>query len=321
MSKRIVIAFGGNAILQSKQKGTAEEQRANVHTACMAVANLVEAGNQVIVTHGNGPQVGAVLLQNEIAKEQVPAMPLDMCGAATQGQIGYMIQQSLTNILTERALPRPVVSLVTQVLVDENDAAFKHPTKPIGSFYTAEEAARFSAEKGWVMREDKARGGWRRVVPSPDPIRIVERAAIRSLLDAEALVISSGGGGIPVVERAGKLYGVEAVIDKDLAGERLACDVEADTLMILTDVSEVALNFNTPDQVNLRCIALSEAKRYYGEGHFKAGSMGPKMLAAIRFLEDGGERSIITSLEMAGKAVQGLAGTIITRTGEGYPCQ
>ncbi|MBT9154430.1 MAG: Carbamate kinase 2 [Firmicutes bacterium] len=321
MSKRIVIALGGNAILQSKQKGTAEEQRANVHTACMAVADLVEAGNQVIVTHGNGPQVGAVLLQNEIAKEQVPAMPLDLCGAATQGQIGYMIQQSLTNILAERALPRPVVSLVTQVLVDENDAAFKHPTKPIGSFYTGEEAARFSAEKSWVMREDKARGGWRRVVPSPDPIRIVERAAIRALLDAEALVISSGGGGIPVVERAGKLQGVEAVIDKDLAGERLACDVEADTLMILTDVSEVALHFNTPDQVNLRCIALSEAKRYYGEGHFKAGSMGPKMLAAIRFLEDGGERSIITSLEMTGKAVQGLAGTIITRTGEGYPCR
>ncbi|MBT9134825.1 MAG: Carbamate kinase 2 [Firmicutes bacterium] len=307
--------------MQSKQKGTAEEQQANVHTACMAVADLVEAGNQVIVTHGNGPQVGAVLLQNEIAKEQVPAMPLDLCGAATQGQIGYMIQQSLTNILAERALPRPVVSLVTQVLVDENDAAFKHPTKPIGSFYTAEEAARFSAEKSWVMREDKARGGWRRVVPSPDPIRIVERAAIRALLDAEALVISSGGGGIPVVERAGKLQGVEAVIDKDLAGERLACDVEADTLMILTDVSEVALHFNTPDQVNLRCIALSEAKRYYGEGHFKAGSMGPKMLAAIRFLEDGGERSIITSLEMTGKAVQGLAGTIITRTGEGYPCR
>ena len=321
MFKRIVIAFGGNAILQAKQQGTAEEQRANVHTACMAVADLVETGHQVIVTHGNGPQVGAVLLQNEIAKEQVPAMPLDMCGAATQGQIGYMIQQSLTNILAQRGMSRPVVSLVTQVLVDENDAAFKYPTKPIGAFYTAEEAARFSAEKGWVMREDKARGGWRRVVPSPDPIRIVERSAIRSLLDSQALVVSSGGGGIPVVERAGRLQGVEAVIDKDLAGERLACDVEADTLMILTDVPEVAINFNTPDQVNLRSLALSEAKRYYGEGHFKPGSMGPKVLAAIRFVEGGGKRSIITSLDMAGKAVHGLAGTIITPTGEGYPCQ
>lgn len=312
MSKRIVIAFGGNAILQSKQKGTAEEQRANVHTACLAVADFVEAGNQVIVTHGNGPQVGAVLLQNEIAKEQVPAMPLDMCGAATQGQIGYMIQQSLTNILAERTLPRAVVSLVTQVLVDENDPAFKNPTKPIGSFYTADEAARFGAEKGWVMREDKARGGWRRVVASPDPIRIVERSAVRSLLDAEAIVVTSGGGGIPVIERAGKLVGVEAVIDKDLAGERLACDVEADTLMILTDVAEVALHYNTPDQVNLRSIALADAKRYYAEGHFKAGSMGPKVLAAMRFIEDGGKRSIITSLDMAGQALQGLAGTIIT---------
>lgn len=312
MTKRIVIAFGGNAILQSKQKGTAEEQRANVHTACLAVADLVEAGNQVVVTHGNGPQVGAVLLQNEIAKEQVPPMPLDMCGAATQGQIGYMIQQSLTNILTERAIPRSVVSLVTQVLVDENDPAFKNPTKPIGSFYTADEAARFRAEKGWVMCEDKARGGWRRVVASPDPIRIVERAAVRRLLDAEAIVVTAGGGGIPVIERAGKLVGVEAVIDKDLAGERLASDVDADTLMILTDVAEVALHYNTPNQVNLRSVVLPVAKRYYEEGHFKPGSMGPKVLAAIRFVADGGKRSIITSLDMAGKAMQGLAGTIIT---------
>lgn len=311
MTKRIVIAFGGNAILQAKQKGTAAEQRANVHTACMAVADLVEAGHQVIVTHGNGPQVGAVLLQNEIAKEQVPAMPLDLCGAATQGQIGYMIQQSLTNILGERRLPRLVVSLVTQVLVDANDQAFTNPTKPIGSFYSAEEADRFRQEKGWAMREDKARGGWRRVVPSPDPLRIVERQAVTSLLEAGAIVITSGGGGIPVVEEEGKLVGVEAVIDKDLAGERLACDVEADTLMILTDVPQAALHFNTPDQVNLSAITLKEAKHYYDQGHFKAGSMGPKVLAAIRFIEDGGQRSIITSLEMAGKALEGLAGTII----------
>lgn len=312
MFKRIVIAFGGNAILQSKQKGTAEEQRANVHTACLAVADLVEAGHQVIITHGNGPQVGAVLLQNEIAKELVPAMPLDLCGAATQGQIGYMIQQSLTNILVERAIWQPVVSLVTQVLVNESDPAFSNPTKPIGSFYTADEAAHLSAEKGWVMREDKARGGWRRVVASPDPICIVERSAVRSLLDVGALVVTAGGGGIPVIERAGKLVGVEAVIDKDLAGQRLACDVQADTLMILTDVSEIALHYNTPDQVNLRAIALADVKRYYAEGHFKAGSMGPKVLAAMRFIEDGGKRSIVTSLDMAGQAMQGLAGTIIT---------
>ncbi|MBT9157574.1 MAG: Carbamate kinase 2 [Firmicutes bacterium] len=311
MSERIVIAFGGNAILQSKQKGTVEEQRANVHTACLAVADLVQAGHQVVVTHGNGPQVGAVLLQNDIAKEQVPPMPLDMCGAATQGQIGYMVQQSLTNILRERGMARPVVSLVTQVLVNSDDPAFTSPTKPVGAFYSQAEALRFSTEKGWSMKEDKARGGWRRVVPSPDPIGLIEKEAVLSLLQAGAIVVTSGGGGIPVVEKGGQYLGVEAVIDKDLAGERLACDVRADTLMILTDVPQVAINFNTPEQVNLGTLTLDEAKIYQGQGHFAAGSMGPKMLAAIRFIEDGGRRSIITSLAMAGQAVAGSAGTIL----------
>jgi len=311
MSNRIVIAFGGNAILQAKQKGTVEEQRANVNTACQAVADLIEAGYEVIVTHGNGPQVGAVLLQNDIAKEQVPPMPLDMCGAATQGQIGYMIQQSLTNILAERKISRPVVSLVTQVLVAEDDPAFKNPTKPIGSFYTAEEADHFRTTKQWTMKEDQARGGWRRVVPSPDPIRIVERSAVRALLDAGAIVVASGGGGIPVVEQRGKLVGVEAVIDKDLAGERLAKDVAADILMILTDVPQAAIHYNTPEQVNLGAIGLAEAKQYYAQGHFKSGSMGPKMLAALRFVEHGGQCSVITSLAMAGQAIGGQAGTII----------
>ncbi|MBT9152197.1 MAG: Carbamate kinase 2 [Firmicutes bacterium] len=311
MSERIVIAFGGNAILQSKQKGTVEEQRANVHTACLAVADLVQAGHQVVVTHGNGPQVGAVLLQNDIAKEQVPPMPLDMCGAATQGQIGYMVQQSLTNILRERGMARPVVSLVTQVLVNSDDPAFTSPTKPVGAFYSQAEALRFSTEKGWSMKEDQARGGWRRVVPSPDPIGLIEKEAVLSLLQAGAIVVTSGGGGIPVVEKGGQYLGVEAVIDKDLAGERLACDVRADTLMILTDVPQVAINFNTPEQVNLGTLTLDEAKIYQGQGHFAAGSMGPKMLAAIRFIKDGGRRSIITSLAMAGQAVAGLAGTIL----------
>lgn len=311
MTERIVIAFGGNAILRATQKGTAEEQQANVHTACLAVAELVSDGHQVIVTHGNGPQVGAVLLQNDIAKDKVPAMPLDVCGAATQGQIGYMIQQSLTNILRTKDINRPVVSLVTQVLVDASDIAFQNPTKPIGSFYSTEEANSFTQEKGWVMKEDKARGGWRRVVPSPDPIRIVERAAVTNLLDSEVIVIASGGGGIPVVQNEGKYTGVEAVIDKDLAGQRLAIDVKADTLMILTDVTQAALHFNTPEQVNLGAISLKEAQLYYSEGHFKSGSMGPKILAAIRFIEEGGKRSIITSLERAADALQGQAGTII----------
>jgi carbamate kinase len=311
MAQRIVVAFGGNAILKSKERGTAAEQRANVHAACQAVADLVEAGNQVIITHGNGPQVGAVLLQNELAQESVPAMPLDMCGAATQGQIGYMIQQSLTNILRERGVGRTVVSAVTQVLVSAEDPAFQNPTKPIGSFYGESAARQIMEEKGWAMVEDKARGGWRRVVPSPDPISIVEREAVSALLQAGAIVIASGGGGIPVIEKDGHLVGVEAVIDKDLAGERLAYDVRADVLMILTDVPQAALHFNTPEQINLGTISLAEAKLYHGEGHFKAGSMGPKMMAAIRFLDRGGKTSIITSLDVAADAVQGNAGTII----------
>lgn len=312
MPERIVVAFGGNAILKAKERGTVEEQRANVQEACEKVADLVQAGYHVVVTHGNGPQVGAVLLQNELAKDSVPAMPLDMCGAATQGQIGYMIQQSLGNILRERGNPVPVVSVVTQVLVDTADSAFANPTKPIGSYYGATEAASMMSEKGWVMVEDKARGGFRRVVPSPSPLRIVEKEAIASLLSAGFLVVASGGGGIPVVEKDGLLIGVEAVIDKDLAGERLAQDIGADTLMILTDVAQAALHFHSPKQVNLGSITLSQARQYSEEGHFKAGSMGPKMMAAIKFLENGGTRSIITALDLALDALAGKAGTIIT---------
>lgn len=312
MPERIVVAFGGNAILKSKERGTVEEQRANVQEACEKVADLVQAGYQVVVTHGNGPQVGAVLLQNELAKDSVPAMPLDMCGAATQGQIGYMIQQALGNILRDRGNPAPVASVVTQVLVDSGDPAFANPTKPIGSYYGAAEAAGMISEKGWVMVEDKARGGFRRVVPSPSPLRIVEKETIATLLGAGFLVVASGGGGIPVVEKSGLLLGVEAVIDKDLAGERLAQDIDADTLMILTDVAQAALHFHSPEQVNLSSITLSQARQYAAEGHFKAGSMGPKMMAAIKFLENGGKRSIITALDLALDALAGNAGTIIT---------
>jgi carbamate kinase len=313
MSERIVIAFGGNAILQARQKGTAAEQRANVHAACSTVADLVAIGHQVIVTHGNGPQVGAVLLQNEAAQELTPAMPLDVCGAATQGQLGYMIQQSLGNILKQRSMDRTVVSIVTQVIVDEGDKAFADPTKPIGSFYSGQDASLLSTEKGWIMKEDKARGGWRRVVPSPDPIGIVEREAIRMLLDRGMLVVASGGGGIPVVEGPEGLRGVEAVIDKDLAAHRLAEDVNAHTLMILTDIPEVAINFGTPQQQALRHLTVAKAEEYYAEGHFKAGSMGPKVLAAMRFIRSGGSRSIITSLDKASQALEGSAGTLITR--------
>jgi carbamate kinase len=312
MSEKIVVAFGGNAILKSTERGTAEEQRTNVRQACLAAAALVKAGNQVVITHGNGPQVGAVLLQNELAADAVPVMPLDMCGAATQGQIGYMIQQALGNILRETGAPTSVASVVTQVLVSADDPAFANPTKPIGSYYPEEQARSLMQGKGWQMVEDKARGGFRRVVPSPMPLQIVEKDAISTLLAGGCLVIASGGGGIPVIERNGLLVGVEAVIDKDLAGERLARDIAADTLMILTDVPQVALDFNTPVQVNLGRVTLSEARHYAAQGHFKAGSMGPKMAAAIKFLENGGRRSIITALDLALDAVEGNAGTIIT---------
>lgn len=314
MSGRIVLALGGNAILQAGQKGTIEEQRKNVYTACLAVADLIAAGYEVIVTHGNGPQVGAVLLQNEAARDVTPAMPLDVCGAATQGQLGYMMQQTLANILAERGDARSVVSLVTQVKVDAADPAFQNPTKPIGSFYSENDAQRFMSEKGWAMKEDRARGGWRRVVASPSPIAIIEKEAIRQLIQCGTVIIASGGGGIPVVEVNGVLSGIEAVIDKDLAGERLARDVDATMLMILTDVPRVALNYGTPEQVDLGQLSLSQVQAYYQEGHFKAGSMGPKVMAAIRFVESGGERAIITSLESAAAAVAGTAGTVITRS-------
>ncbi|KAF0197210.1 MAG: carbamate kinase [Bacillota bacterium] len=314
MPEKIVIAFGGNAILRAKQKGTSEEQRANIYAACKPVADLVAQGHQVIISHGNGPQVGAVLLQNEVAQAHTPAMPLDICGAATQGQIGYMIQQILGNMLKEQNIPCTVVSLVTQVVVNKDDSAFQAPTKPIGSFYSSEEASCLGSEKGWVMKEDIARGGWRRVVPSPDPISIVEREAINLLLDSGVLVVASGGGGIPVVQVPEGHMGVEAVIDKDLAAQRLAQDVNAQTLMILTDVSEVAVNFGTPQQENIRHMTVRQAEDYYAQGHFKAGSMGPKVLAAICFLRSGGTRSIITSLEAVSRALRGEAGTIITTT-------
>lgn len=311
MSERIVIALGGNAILQAGQKGTIQEQRKNIYTACETIADLICAGNEIVVTHGNGPQVGAVLLQNEAAKELTPAMPLDVCGAATQGQIGYSIQQALTNILCQRNKQCTVVSLVTQVVVDSNDPAFTNPTKPIGAFYGNDEAQLLMAEKHWIMKEDRARGGWRRVVASPNPLSIVEKESILTLLSTGTVVVASGGGGIPVIHNEGQYQGIEAVIDKDLAGQQLACDVQANTLMVLTDVAQVALNFGTPEQQNLGKISLGQIKSHYAEGHFKAGSMGPKVLAAIRFIERGGQRAIITSFHSAAQALNGTAGTII----------
>jgi len=310
----VVIALGGNAILQPGQKGTIEEQMANVRTTCEQLAQMVTSGKyKIVVTHGNGPQVGNILLQNEAGKSVAAPMPLDVCGAESQGLIGYMIQQILHNLLAEKGRGDiPIATLVTQVVVDKVDSAFQNPTKPVGPFYKEEEARRLEREKGYHVKEDAGRG-WRRVVPSPDPIEIFEKAAIRQLVDARSIVVASGGGGIPVVRENGGLVGVEAVIDKDLAGERLAVDVGARIFLILTDVEQVKLHYKTPQEVALSHLSVAEAKRYHAEGHFAKGSMEPKVRAAIRFLEAGGEKAIITSLHRATDALEGKAGTTITK--------
>lgn len=310
--KTVVVALGGNAILQRGQKGTFEEQLDNVYRTCEQLAQMVLSGRwRIVITHGNGPQVGNLLLQQEAAKEVVPPMPMDACGAQTQGLIGYMIQQALHNVLEERGRGDiPIVTVVTQVRVEANDPAFQHPTKPVGPFYTEEEARRLRLEKGWHIVEDAGRG-WRRVVPSPDPKEIIEKEAIRTLVQNRVIVIASGGGGIPVVREDGRLRGTEAVIDKDLAGERLAVDVGADVFLILTDVEKVMLHYGTSREVPIDRMTPAEARRYLAEGHFKKGSMEPKVRAAVRFVEAGGERAAIGHLFQAVEVLEGKAGTQI----------
>ena len=312
--KVTVIALGGNAILQPGQRGTFAEQMKNVETTCQQLAQMVESGKyKIIITHGNGPQVGNILLQNETAKDVAATMPLYVCGAESQGLIGYMMQQTLHNLLVDKGKGGiPIATVVTQVVVDKNDQAFQNPTKPVGPFYSEEEAKKLESEKGYHIKEDAGRG-WRRVVPSPDPIEIFEKEAVRQLVEARSIVIASGGGGIPVLKEGEKLVGVDAVIDKDLAGERLAVDVEAKIFLVLTDVDQVKLNYKTPQEKGLSHITLEEAKRYLAEGHFAKGSMEPKVRAAIRFIEAGGERAVITSLDKAVAALDGKAGTTITK--------
>ncbi len=307
----LVLAVGGNALLRPGDKGTAEEQMLRARQTAEEIYPLFEKF-KIVITHGNGPQVGAILLQNEHSKDIVPAMPLDVCGAMSQGEIGYFLAQGFHSVFREHGIEKEVVPVVTRVIVDENDPAFENPTKPIGPFYTAEEARKLASERGWHIVEDSGRG-WRRVVPSPDPKEIVEKEIIRLIIDSGNVPIAVGGGGIPVIRKDGELVGVEGVIDKDLASATLARDIGADRMFILTSVERVYLNFGTPQQKAIEEMSLEEAKRYLQEGHFKKGSMYPKILASIRFLENGGKDVLITSPERVVDALKGETGTWIRR--------
>ena len=309
MAKRVVIALGGNAILKPNQPATVETQLANIQLSAEQIAKIEKLDHQIVVTHGNGPQVGNILRQNEEAKEVVPPFPLDVCNAESQGFIGYLMEQSIKNKIEQEELTSNVVTLLTQVEVAADDPAFEKPTKPIGLFYSEEEAKKMAEEKHWVMEEDAGRG-YRRVVPSPQPVTIHGVESMVHLLNQNTIVIAGGGGGIPIVKQAEGLKGIEAVIDKDRTGKKLAEQVDADVFMMLTDVSNVYINYGTPEQEKLTGLSVSEAQAYFDAGHFAEGSMGPKMEAAIAFAKQG-KTAIICSLEEADLALLGEAGTRI----------
>ena len=313
MAKVAVVAVGGNSILKPGQKGTIAEQWEAAQETSEHIAGMIEKGYDVVVTHGNGPQVGNILLRAELSSAVLPPLPLDVCGADSQGALGYMIQQLLGNILKDRGINKEVVTVVTQVAVKEDDPAFKNPTKPIGPFYDKEKAMKYKEEEGWDVVEDAGRG-YRRVVASPIPVEIVEEAAIKTLINAGFIIVGAGGGGIPVVKRADGTYkGVAAVIDKDFASSLLASNIKADLFMISTAVEKVYINFNKPDQKGLDTITATEAKKYLDEGHFAKGSMAPKIQAILGFLERGGTEAIITSPEKIEEALEGKTGTRIIK--------
>lgn len=307
----IVLAIGGNSLIRDEAHRTVPDQWALTRETCGHVAALVQAGYRVVVTHGNGPQVGFILRRSELARHELHEVPLDSCDADTQGAIGYMVQQSLENDFRRRGVARGAVALVTQVEVDPHSPAFARPSKPIGSFMDEATARERAARGGWVVGEDAGRG-WRRLVASPEPLAIVELAAIRTLVAAGYVVIAVGGGGIPVARTPeGDLRGVEAVIDKDLASSLLARELRADALVISTGVRRVCLRWGRPDQLELARLTCAEARRYLDEGHFGAGSMAPKIEAALRFLEAGGRRAVITCPEELERALAGETGTTL----------
>lgn len=309
---RIIVALGGNALQQSGKPATAEEQLAVVKEAVVHLADLLEDGHQLVIVHGNGPQVGRLVLQNDYAKAITPAMPFDVCGAMSQGMIGYHIQQALQEELARRRIEKPVATVLTQVVVDKDDAGFQHPSKPIGPFYSKEEAECLQRNKQYAMVEDAGRG-YRRVVASPKPKKIVELRTVKKLVKADQIVITAGGGGIPVVEMPDhELRGIDAVIDKDLAAAQLADNLNADLLLILTAVERVAIHFGKADQKDLSRLTVAEAQQLMRAGEFAPGSMLPKMQAAVGFVKGKpGRRAIIASLQKAREALLGKSGTLI----------
>src|SRR5437899_240544 len=304
-----VLALGGNAILQRNQEGTFEEQYENVKSTAIQIATLVNDGFRIVIVHGNGPQIGATVIRHEMGRTKVPPLPLHACGAETQGFLGYIIQQSLQDELAKRGTSRAVVTVVTQVLVERNDPAFKHPSKPIGPFYTKDQRNVLLRDRSDLVIEEDAGRGYRRLVASPDPKAVIEDKAIRVLVDDESVVIACGGGGIPVIRQGDELRGVEAIIQKDLAAERMPTRIHGESLVILTDVDGVYLDYGKTDQRLLSNISPSELETYAQKGYFAKGSMGPKVEAAIRFLRNGGKRAVIANLGDLGGAIKGSAGT------------
>ncbi|MCL4490206.1 MAG: carbamate kinase [Chloroflexi bacterium] len=312
MSQVAVVAVGGNSLIKDSKHQTVPDQFAATVESSKHIAGMIQHGWDVVLTHGNGPQVGFILRRSELSIHELHAVPLDYCGADTQGAIGYMFQMALGNEFRRRGIPKQAATVITQTLVDKNDPAFQNPSKPIGSFMDRETAQSHREKENWSVIEDAGRG-WRRVVPSPLPQKIIERDAIQALIKAGFVVVCSGGGGIPVIEQEGELIGVEAVIDKDYAASILARTVGADLFLISTAVEKVALNYNKPNQQWLDHMTLAEAKQYQAEGHFHKGSMGPKIQAIIWYLEGGGKQAIITNPENIERALLGETGTRITQ--------
>jgi len=313
MAKVAVVAVGGNSLIIDKAHRSVADQYNAVYETSQHISEMIKMGYNVVITHGNGPQVGFILLRSEAAKDQLHQVPLDSCGADTQGAIGYMFQRSLSNIFRDKGIDKAVATLVTQVVVDQNDPAFQNPSKPIGPFYSKEEAQKRARDDGWKVVDDAGRG-WRRVVASPIPVEIVEEKAIQSLTDSGFIVVAVGGGGIPVIRnKQGYLEGIAAVIDKDFASSLLARNIKADVFVISTAVEKVCINFGKPNQKELDKMTLEDCKKYMAQGQFAPGSMLPKIKAIISFLENGGEKAIITNPKNIRNALEGKTGTHITR--------